>query len=180
MTTRQRSRTSSRGRGRGFRSGRKTQWVDSLFDFTIANAGQDVRSLLSTLIGNDTQGMTLVRTIIELSLGPINWTGAFGTQALDMGIGMSAQEAFLAGTLPDPSTSTEFPQNGWVIRTRKGCLNPGSVSAGYELQKIQMDLRSQRRIDDGELYMIMDNFPGLGTAFSIQVTGIVRCLFKLP
>jgi len=180
MTTRQRGRTSSRGRGRGFRSGRKTQWVDSLFDFTIANGGQDVRSLLSTLIGNDTQGMTLVRTIIELGLGPISWTGAFGTQALDMGIGMSAQEAFLAGTLPDPSTATEFPQNGWVVRTRKALVNPGSVSAGLVQQHIQMDIRSQRKIDDGELYMIMDNFPGLGTAFSVQVTGIIRTLYKLP
>jgi len=26
----------------------------------------------------------------------------------------------------------------------------------------------------------MDNFPGLGTAFSVQVTGIIRTLYKLP
>jgi len=180
VTTRRQGRTSSRGRGRGFRSGRKTQWVDTLLDFTIANAGQDIRSLLSTLIGNDTQGMTLVRTIMELNLGPINWTGAFGTQALDVAIGMADQESFLAGTLPDPSVASESPVLGWVFRTRMGLLNPGSVSAGFERRWIQMDLRAQRRIDDGELYMIMDNFPGLGTAFSVQVTGIVRTLYKLP
>ncbi len=180
MTTTRRGRRSRRGGGRGFRSGRKTQWVDTFVNCLVPNAGADEISLLLDLVGNDTMGMTLTRTIVHLESSLDQWTGAFGIQRVDIAIGVTDQEAFLAGVMPDPAVVTEEPLLGWVWRAQMWVQIQGSVSAAYVPSVERVDLSSRRKIDDGELYLSINNNAVAGTPDSVRVGGIVRSLFLLP
>ena len=41
-----------------------------------------------------------------------------GVMAIDVGIGVVSTEAFTAGVVPDPQTSSDYPTLGWLYRTR--------------------------------------------------------------
>ena len=179
MTTTRRRR-SSRGAFRGFRSGRKTQWVDTLVNASTANAGQSIVTLLSGLVGNDTEGMTLTRLIINLNTSLNTWTGNYGVQRLDMAIGMVSQEEFGASVVPDPSASLDEPVGGWAWRSEVHHVIPGSVSAAFIPSVIQADLSSKRKIGSGELLLIVDNNAISGGPDTVRLGGIIRALFLLP
>ncbi len=168
-------------RGSGSRAGsqrRKTQWVDSLQSFALATGGKQETSLLSDLIPQDTQGMTLVRTIIRLFTFPGESSGALGAQAIDLGIGVADQEAFAAAVLPDPEVAGDEPALGWVWRDRLVSIIPSDGDVISHM--LQADIKSQRKIDDGELYFSASSTSILGTSHTLQLAGLIRCLFKLP
>jgi len=48
------------------------------------------------------------------------------------------------------------------------------------LYEITGDIRSQRKLDDGECYIVINNDTDLGTAFSVKATGLIRQLWLLP
>ena len=180
MTTRSGGRRSRRGGGRGFRSGRKTQWVDTFLNELLVPGANAAVSLLSDLVGNDTMGMTLTRTIISITIAPTAWSGTLGTARCDMGIGLATQEAFLAGVLPDPAVATEEPILGWAWREKLVQVTPGSVSAGIQPARTQADVKSRRKIDDGELYIAMDNITVNGAGHDMLFVGLIRTLYLLP
>ncbi len=171
-----------RGRKRGFTRGaargprRKTTWEDTIFADSIASGAQADASLLDNILTVD-QGLTLVRTIIDLTIVPSASPTGFGAQAVDFAIGLTSQEAFAAGVLPDPNAEAEQPVTPWVYRTRVGIVQDLDVPRPV---RIQADIRGQRLIHGGELFWIIDNNILLGTAFSIHVAGLIRTLFKLP
>ena len=176
MTTR--ARRSRRGSGSRGGPRRKTQWVDTIVSFAVTAGGKSEQSLLSDLIPQDTQGMTLTRTLIHLWTVPVTDNAAIGANSVEMGIGLADQEAFAAAVLPDPETAGDEPSLGWVWRDLIVCHIPSDVAlAAYE---IRADIKSQRKIDNGELYFSATATNRVGTSFTVQVIGLIRCLFKLP
>jgi len=158
---------------------RKTVWIDSFFGLTLSD-GQMVQenSLLSDLIPTDTQGLTLVRTLIHYYC----MAGQVGTgvaaQVVSLAIGLADQEAFAAGVLSDPETEGDEPILGWVWRDRLVAMTPGDT--GSQLTELRADIRAMRKIDNGELYFTQRSINSFGTPFTVRMQGIVRCLFKLP
>jgi len=91
---------------------------------------------------------------------------------------VASQEAFIAGVLPDPSVASDKPARGWIWRDQILATQNGTNT---EISKrITADIRGARKLENGELFLIADNNNHTGTVFSVNVTGLVRCLFKLP
>ena len=158
---------------------RRTSWEDTIFDAdAIAEGSAGVNFALDgTLSQADSQGLTLTRCIGDLTFLSGTTAGANGQQRLSLGIGMASREAFTAGVLPDPESETEEPARGWVYRTVLGVTQ--SVQA-QPMVRLQFDIRAQRRLDSGRLWVRVVNLDVGGTGFNILVCGIVRSLFLLP
>ena len=108
MVTRARgSRRGSARRGRSPR--RRTQWVDTDFNLLVASGSKSETSLLSDLLPQDTQGMTLTRTLVHLFVASNVDQTVIAINRVSMGIGVSDQEAFAAAVLPDPETAGDEP-----------------------------------------------------------------------
>ena len=155
---------------------RGTAWQDSLVNFDIASGAQSVSSLLGDWIPSDTRGATLVRTILCYSLYPSTPQQGAAEQVLDVGIGVTGQEAFGASVVPDPNTSGDEPQLGWIYRCRHLIHD---VTVAPVPREINKDIRAMRKINDGELYLVINNGPVRGTAFNVRFIGIIRVLVKL-
>ena len=156
---------------------RRTAWVDTIVDENAATAGQATKSLLGILGQVDTRGTTLIRTIVSLGLWSNTTAGAWGVQRCDIGIGITSQEAFSAGAFPDPKAATDEPPRGWVYRTSKLVTQNG---VGTQIVfEVMADIRGARKIENGELFLIMDNTAESGTTFTVNLQGLVRILYKL-
>ncbi len=171
-------RSGSRGRGS---SRRKTQWQDTLIAVTLVEAGQAGITLLGDLATVDTQGMTLVRMLLRLTVQQVVSTigTANETSIYDMGIGVIEQDAFAAAVFPDPVTQDDATPRGWVYRVRLPLTDVAAVPS-WDPQFIQEDLRGKRTIGNGELVLIHSNNADIGDGFTMHILGIVRCLFLLP
>ena len=42
------------------------------------------------------------------------------------------------------------------------------------------DIHGARKVENGEVYFVVDNVASDGTAFSLKVSGLIRMLVKLP
>ena len=157
---------------------RRTKWEDTRVDMLPANGGQTHISLMGTVTPNESEGETLVRTIGELGLFSTTVAGAYGVQRVDIGIGLASQEAFAAGVLPDPNTADEEPRGGWLYRYQ--CLVAQNGTGTNIIYHCRFDIGAMRKIDGDELYIIVNNGNLLAATFTVQVTGLVRCLIKLP
>ncbi len=156
---------------------RPTIWIDNLVNLTVATGAQGSISLLTGRPPINMNGTTITRTIFDLQLYSTTIAGAHGIQIADLGFGVTSQEAFNAGVFPDPEAD-ERPLRGWLYRTRCTAFQNGVET--NPLAFCKGDLRNQRKIDDGEYFMVVTNQAILGTAFSVQMTGIIRVLLKLP
>ena len=157
---------------------RGTDWIDQLVNFTLASGTGSPITLLPGRTPEEMQGYTLIRTIMCYQIMPEAAGAVIGEQVVDIAIGTASQEAFAAGVVPDPSVEADEPQRGWVYR----CRHHVRDSTGFSIQypTFERDLRAMRKIDNGELYLVTDNFALVGTAFSIRFLGIIRSLFKQP
>jgi len=156
---------------------RPTRWLDTIVGNTIVNAGQAVVSLLAGIGPVDTRGVTVIRTIIRLDIVSTSVAGAWGSQSVDLAMGIASQEAFAAAVVPDPVVAADEPARGWMWRDRILATQNG---INTEITKrLVADIHGARKIQDGEVYLVMDNNAHLGTSFSINVTGLVRLLLKL-
>jgi len=136
-----------------------------------------VSSLITEMSSGDRRQSTIIRIILSIALNSTTVAGAWGTQRVDLAIGMASQEAFTAETLPDPVISTDKPSRGWMYRTSK--MVSQNVSGGQILFPIEVDLRAARKIEQGILYMIWDNSAVEGTSFTVRLSGLIRVLVKL-
>ncbi len=156
---------------------RPTDWIDTLIDQDVLSASGQHESLMTGVAPVNMRGMTLIRTIISLHVQSTTVAGAWGAQQLDIAIGVASQEAFASGSLPDPATATDKPARGWVWRHAQVVAQNGVGSV--VTFPMFADIRGARKIENGELYLIMDNSPIQGTAFGINISGLVRTLYKL-
>jgi len=157
---------------------RQTDWIDTLVDLNPATGAQDNVSLITGAAPINMRGVTLIRTIIYLGMTSQTTAGAWGVQNLDMAIGITSQEAFAAGVLPDPDIAGDKPSRGWVWRSRQVVTQNGI--GAQVLYEVRADIRGARKIENGELFLVVDNNAIAGTAFTMDVTGLVRVLMKLP
>ena len=82
---------------------RRSVWLDTLVDTNVADSGADIVDLMGSWDRDDARGLTLARTILELSLIASTAGAADGKQVVDLAIGVVSREAFAAGVVPDPN-----------------------------------------------------------------------------
>jgi len=159
---------------------RRTAWVDRIIDNDILTGGQALLSLLGTLTPIETRATTVVRIIVDLKAHPISSPPTVGASRTAIGIGVASQDAFAAGvgSVPDPESAADEPPRGWLYRNAQGIYS-GSVET-TDLARFKVDLRTKRKIDNGELYMIVTNTAMFGTTYTVTLVGIVRTLLLLP
>ncbi len=156
-----------------------TIWVDSLHNITVASGGKSELTLMFELLTARSDRLTLLRTILCHDYSYTVHDAGEGTQTVDVGIGVTSDEAFNAGVLPDPETASEHPTRGWVYRCRHRLHGFAADQAAVDVRTVNRDLRSKRVIQNGELFLSITNQNDTGAAASIQVTGITRCLFLI-
>ncbi len=96
---------------------------------------------------------------------------------MDLAIGISDREAFSSSVLPDPNTATDKPARGWMWRT--SALVSQNGVGGPIVYSIRADIRGSRKIDLGRAYLIITSEANLGTAFTVNIRGLIRTLVKL-
>lgn len=135
------------------------------------------KDLLATPSQFDKFGLTLVRTIVDLSVRATTPLVAIGTQAMDFGLMLVEQDAHAAGVYPDMSFSDDQPIKGWIWKHREIIQDHTTVGV-YEFQnKIRRDLKGARKIDDSELILLLENVAVAGTTFTTTCEGLVRMVF---
>ena len=182
MTTRRRTGRGGARQNRSSGTRRQPRWLDTLPDESVANNTQQQDSLLEGLTTPDTRGLTIMRMLVHLRVGPITPSAVIGTQKVDVGVALVSADAFSAAALPDPQVAGDRPVMGWLWRDQFQVVDEQAAgfarTAGF--QEVRLDLRGRRRIiGTSELVLIMNNSNIEGTAFSIRVSGIIRCLALL-
>ena len=157
---------------------RRTFWVDNQVNILVGSGGaSNNTSLLTGTPLINVRGATIVRMLLKMAIVSTTIGGAQGVQAVDVGIGIASQESMNAGVLPDPNAD-ERPVGGWMYRTQ---VVAAQGAEGVPLvYPWEADIRSGRKLSDGEVFMAIANSDILGTAFSIRAVGSVRVLMLLP
>ncbi len=157
---------------------RRTDWVDTILNLEVTVGAQTQTGLMTGLSTADTRGLTIIRTILQIEMFSNNIAGAFGVALMDLAIGITSQEAFAAGVVPDPRTSSDRPPRGWMWRTSKLVTQNGvgtSIVTTYAA-----DVRGGRKVENGAVFMVADHTALLGAGFQVNVRGLCRMLTKLP
>ena len=154
-------------------------WKDTTININVATASQGVASLMGALTPAQTRfdQMILLRTIVGIDIAYTVHDSGEGSQLVSVGIGVASQEAFAAGALPDPETDTDFPTRGWVWRAKYRIFGFAADQPAIFVRRIDLDLRSQRKLENGESFFNAFNAAHEGTATSISLTGLIRQLW---
>ena len=156
-------------------------WIDTVINPTVVIGTQLLQGLMTGVSATDTRlsQMTLLRTIIGLDLARTVHDSGEGSEAISIGIGIASQEAFAAGTVADPGVSTDFPTRGWVWRQRYRIWGFAADQPAIFTRRIDLDIRSQRKLENGESYMAADLIAVEGANSTVNVTGIIRQLWMV-
>ena len=159
-------------------SRRGRSWADTLFNLTVVSAAaQSNNDLLANAPTSDT--LTVVRIIGDLwwisSSLTVQSTGA---ERLDVGIGVTSTEAFGVNATPDVNTDSEYPPRGWLyISSTMFVHDRTAAEPGIEIpSRLAFDIRAQRRIDKGKLYMAVSSNNVVGSSVTGKLVGRVRAL----
>ena len=155
---------------------RQSYWDDTLINFSVG-AGAQSETLLQLVPGTLSEGFTLVRSLIRLQVTSNNIVGTNGSMLMRLGIGLTTKEAFDAGVVSDPNVNTEAPIHDWIWRD--SCLVQQDDPA-LPPTFCNFDIRSQRKIAAGRIYLVTAADLCLGSSFSVRLTGIIRLLILRP
>jgi len=158
---------------------RRRAWADSRFATFVTTADQVKTDLLAGLAATETK--TVTRVIIDMHFNLFETSENEATQVIDLAIGVVSREAFDLGTFPDANATGDYPQTGWLYVATKPVMStvPGGGTAGgiWRIDASFMaDIRAQRKVDRGVLYMTYNMLALSGTAQSVRVVGRVRVL----
>ena len=158
---------------------RNAYWEDTVINLGVPDNGDTLQSLVGGLSEDERCGMTIARTIVDLQMSPQTTSGVVGSMICDVAIGLANQQAFSTGAaaLPDLAINSERPPRGWVFRTRCAVLDDATTVA--PLTFCIGDFRGKRKVDAGILYLHLAADSRTGTAFPLQVTGIIRLLYLM-
>ena len=157
-------------------------WIDTGISLSASDTVQVQVSLMTGVSSTQTRfdRMTLVRTIIGFDLGNLVHDSGEGSQLVSIGIGIASQEAFaIAGGLPDPQIDTDFPTRGWVWRARYRTFGFAADQPTIFTRRIDLDIRAQRKLENGESYLSMHNADVEGVSSTVRLTGLVRQLWSV-
>ena len=161
---------------------RRRRWIDTVFNGQTLAPGNTTSTIVLTegIPDNEMKGMTLVRLIIQLNLLASIIDDDTGVQRMAIGIGLAGQEAIQAsGTgIALPELQDEFPSSGWLWRAQYAVVS--NAVPGFPYPVIEKDLRAQRKLMYGAPYIRFVNINSQGTAFSVDIVGVVRALYLLP
>ncbi len=162
----------------------KTLWIDSLVDQQVSSGGRSSPSLMFGVTETESRlaGMTLMRTIIGVDIAYLVHDAGEGSQDVAIGIGIASQEAFVVAAsagLPDVGIAGDFPPRGWIWRARYRTYGFAADQAAVFNQRVDKDVRSRRKLDNGECYLTVKNTPDQGTASTINVIGLIRQLWLI-
>ena len=157
----------------------KRVWADTIVDLTIGNASQDSVDLSSTFLTNEMRlaQMTFVRTIIGIDVAYSVHDAGEGSQQVSLGICVVSREAEAAGVFPDPNNATDYPICPWVYRGRYRVYGFAADQPAVFNARIDLDIRAQRKMENGEVMFIANNQAEEGAASSILISGMIRTLF---
>ncbi len=157
----------------------RTIWIDTLLSDDIAASGQLVKSLMSGVSSVQTRfdSMTLLRTIVGLDLAYTVHDAGEGSGVLDIGIGVTTQEAFNASVVPDPNVETDFPTRGWIYRSRYRVFGFAADQPAVYSARVDKDIRSRRKLDNGECYIVANWSIIEGASATVKVLGLLRQLW---
>ena len=157
---------------------RSFRWFDNVIGFDVASGSQNLRSLMGGITLDAGRRSTIARILFSGSWASQTVVGVWGTEVISWGIGISSQEVFAAGIVPDPETEAEFPETGWLMRDR--FLISQSSGDSPVVHNRAYDLRAQRKVGTGELYLVSTQGPIDGTSFASTFHGMCRVLVRLP
>ena len=155
-------------------------WIDTPMNNDVAIGGaQFLSSLMSNVTFAETRlaQMTLIRTIIGLDVARTVHDSGEGSELIGLGIGVVSQEAFAAGTVPDPLTGLDYPTRGWVWRSHYRVFGFAADQPTIFTRRIDLDLRSQRKLENGEAFFVADAISLEGVSSSIRLVGLIRQLW---
>ena len=157
----------------------KTLWVDTLINHDVTNNSQLLLSLVTGFTSEELRlaSMTLMRTIVGFDIGYTVHDSGEGSQSIDIGIGVTSQEAFAANTVPDPNVDSDFPTRGWIFRARGRIFGFAADQPMVYSWRVDRDLRSRRKLENGECYVAFNNFSVEGVASTVRVNGLIRQLW---
>ncbi len=151
--------------------------IDTLFDQSIS-AGAANEMLLSLMTNvsatQSRRGWTMVRTIIGMDLAYSVHDSGEGSHMVDAGIAVASQEAFAAGTVADPSVHTDHPLHGWVFRARHRIFGFAADQPMVYSARVDRDLRAKRKLDNGEMFIVVQSTLVEGAVSAVRATGLVR------
>ena len=153
-------------------------WVDKLISEDTVSGTQDSDDLLATPSQFDKFGLTLVRTILQLTFRPTTLFAAVGLQAYDVAMALLEQDAASANVFPDMSFADDSPGRGWIYRNR--VMVEDHTTAGAIVptsQRLFADLKGMRKINDMELFLLFENNSAQGTSFTVHAEGLVRMVY---
>jgi len=154
---------------------RRREWVTTRIAEVGGDAAQDSERLLP--VADIEKGMTLVRMVIGFDIVPDGPSvSSLNSMNVSCGVGIVSEEAIASGALPDPNTSADNPLTGWLWLWRGIVFE--DIRAGHP--RIDMDIRSQRKLMYGSPLFIVDYNLNSGVDFSTELIGYIRCLYLLP
>ncbi len=159
----------------------KTLWIDTIRDLRVADGGTLIAWLMGDVDTTESRltGMTLLRTIVGLHVAHLVHDSGEGSQRVFLAIAVAPQVAFAGGiaSLPAPNVAGDFPTLGWIYRSVYVTYGFAADQAAVFDTRIDKDIRSRRKLENGECYFTVRNSPDQGTAGVVGVIGLVRQLW---
>ncbi len=166
-------------------SRRRVAWCDFLMQFTTVDGAVRLDDLLTNAPISDTITVTRILGDFTVSVGVLSQV-EIGT-AVDIGIGVINQEAFDLGTgvgIPNPTVEDSTPPRGWLYVSRQMVSQSVPEDTGTPFAMVRrdahfkFDLRGQRKVDKGVLFMWAEHNFFAGGTTTLFTTGRIRVLFK--
>jgi len=153
-------------------------WADTVVSQNVNPATPAVIDLMAQLNLDERRGITADRLIIRLWFSDVAAAAQAGISTLDLGIGVSSNEAFALGitALPNPNTRDDRPALGWMFRTRVLMVE---TTVNRLVTELKEDIRASRRINSGTLTLVAEQLDIVG-AVTVRMAGIVRTHYLLP
>ena len=158
---------------------RRRAWSDVIVSQALAVNGALHLDLLQNLADSDTK--TVARVLLDVVGTPTAADQSEATNFIHMGIGVCSLEAFNATSLPDPDITADYPTAGWLyVATKVVQQGLPVISSGGGVTRtwarFEVDLRAQRKVDRGVLYLTAINRTAEGASMTVYLFGRVRVL----
>ena len=147
---------------------------------TLVEATQAPVLLAENVADPEKRGCTIVRMLIGMQFFPASPNAVNGVQRVMIGVGVTSDDAFSAGALPDLETDADFPVQGWMYRDSFNLADIASGGNPGLILRVEKDIRAQRKIDRSTPFLVVRTNQVQGTAFAVIESGIIRILYKLP